>query len=89
MKTNQLEAPLQINIMTKAKAFVSLMKLRLSSLVVLSAFFGFFMKNPKNALNTTSEDKRNFIRETNAFALVIILICNGASNWFVFIWWRN
>ena len=43
MKTDQLEAPLQINIMTKIKAFVSLMKLRLSSLVVLSAFFGFFM----------------------------------------------
>ena len=43
MKTDQLETPIQVNIMTKSKAFVSLMKLRLSSLVVLSAFFGFFM----------------------------------------------
>ena len=51
MKTDQLEAPLQINIMTKIKAFVSLMKLRLSSLVVLSAFFGFFMaKGDLNSL---------------------------------------
>ena len=51
MKTDQLEAPLQINIMTKVKAFVSLMKLRLSSLVVLSAFFGFFMaKGDLNSL---------------------------------------
>ena len=41
MKTDQLETPLQVNIMTKPKAFVSLMKLRLSSLVVLSAFSGF------------------------------------------------
>ena len=51
MKTDQLEAPLQVNIMTKIKAFVSLMKLRLSSLVVLSAFFGFFMaKGDLNSL---------------------------------------
>ena len=51
MKTDQLETPIQVNIMTKSKAFVSLMKLRLSSLVVLSAFFGFFMaKGDLNSL---------------------------------------
>ena len=51
MKTDQLETPLQVNIMTKLKAFVSLMKLRLSSLVVLSAFFGFFIaKGDLNSL---------------------------------------
>jgi hypothetical protein len=37
-------------------------------------------KNPKNALKTTSEDRRNFIKETNAFDLVIILTCIGVSN---------
>ena len=52
MKTDQLETPLQVNIMTKPKAFVSLMKLRLSSLVVLSAFFGFLMA--KGDLNSLS-----------------------------------
>ena len=52
MKTDQLETPLQVNIMTKPKAFVSLMKLRLSSLVVLSAFFGFLMA--KGVLNSLS-----------------------------------
>ena len=51
MKTDQLETPLQVNIMTKLKAFISLMKLRLSSLVVLSAFFGFFIaKGDLNSL---------------------------------------
>lgn len=51
MKTDQLETPLQVNILTKLKAFVSLMKLRLSSLVVLSAFFGFFIaKGDLNSL---------------------------------------
>ena len=51
MKTDQLETPLQVNIMTKLKAFVSLMKLRLSSLVVFSAFFGFFIaKGDLNSL---------------------------------------
>ncbi len=38
------------------------------------------MKNPKKALKTTSEDSRNFIKETNAFNLVKILTCNGVSN---------
>ena len=52
MKTDQLETPLQVNLMTKPKAFVSLMKLRLSSLVVLSAFFGFLMA--KGDLNSLS-----------------------------------
>ncbi|MDC2981952.1 heme o synthase [Bacteroidota bacterium] len=52
MKIDQLETPLQVNIMTKPKAFVSLMKLRLSSLVVLSAFFGFLMA--KGDLNSLS-----------------------------------
>ena len=52
MKTDQLETPIQVNIMTKSKAFVSLMKLRLSSLVVLSAFFGFLMA--KGDLNSLS-----------------------------------
>ena len=38
------------------------------------------IKKPKNALKTTSEDRRNFIKETNALGLVIILTCNGVSN---------
>ena len=36
------------------------------------------IKNPKNALKTTSEDRRNFTKETNAFGLVIILIVMGS-----------
>ena len=43
MKANHLESSLEVNFLTKPKAFVSLMKLRLSSLVVLSAFFGYLM----------------------------------------------
>ncbi len=43
MKANHLESSLEINFLSKIKALVALMKLRLSSLVVLSAFFGYFM----------------------------------------------
>ena len=43
MKANHLESSLEVNFLSKIKALVALMKLRLSSLVVLSAFFGYFM----------------------------------------------
>ena len=43
MKVNHLETSLEVNFLSKIKALVALMKLRLSSLVVLSAFFGYFM----------------------------------------------
>ena len=43
MKANHLESSLEVNFLSKIKAIVALMKLRLSSLVVLSAFFGYFM----------------------------------------------
>ena len=38
-----MESSLEVNFLSKIKALVALMKLRLSSLVVLSAFFGYFM----------------------------------------------
>ena len=43
MKVNQINTSYIIVLSTKLKAFFSLMKLRLSSLVVMSAFFGFLL----------------------------------------------
>ena len=43
MKANQLNTSYITVLSNKLKAFFSLMKLRLSSLVVMSAFFGFFL----------------------------------------------
>ena len=43
MKVNHLEPSLEVNFLSKIKALIALMKLRLSSLVVLSAFFGYFI----------------------------------------------
>ncbi len=43
MKVNQINTSYIIVFSTKLKAFFSLMKVRLSSLVVMSAFFGFLL----------------------------------------------
>ena len=43
MGFNQTDTVSELTFSTKLKAFIALMKLRLSSLVVMSAFFGFVL----------------------------------------------
>jgi protoheme IX farnesyltransferase len=70
MNVNHIESVTDLSISNKLKAYVALMKLRLSSLVVMSAFFGFLLADG----NLLTED----------FALLILggILITGASNGF-------
>ena len=87
MKVNHLESSLEVNFLSKIKALVALMKLRLSSLVVLSAFFGYFMAKGDlsswslchlllgGLLITGSSNGFNQLLEINTDLLMSLVVC--------------